>query len=111
MATGRERPNAGRKAGFKHTQIARERIRVGMLLGRLQRHVKGDVEMSPTQIRAAEILLKKALPDLTSIEHSGAIEHRSAVELTDEQLAAIASGSSAGIVAAPTGADEPAGVH
>lgn len=101
----------GRRKGFKHTEITRERIRVGTIISRLHRHVKGELELTATQIRAAEILLKKALPDLTSVEHSGSIEHRSAVELTDEQLAAIAAGSSAGTVAAPEGADEPAGLH
>jgi hypothetical protein len=46
----------------------RERIRVSMLVKRLSDHVDGKQEMSQTQIKAAEILLKKSLPDLSSIE-------------------------------------------
>jgi hypothetical protein len=42
----------------------RERIRAAYLINRLQDHVAGTVELSPTQVRAAEILLRKCLPDL-----------------------------------------------
>lgn len=47
------------------TAAWREKIKASMLLNRLQDHVEGKVEMTSTQIRAAEILLKKCLPDLT----------------------------------------------
>lgn len=55
-------------------QTTRDRIQTSMLLNRLEKHVLGDVEMSATQLRAAEILLKKSLPDLQAIEHSGELE-------------------------------------
>lgn len=42
-----------------------------MLINRLQNHVAGRLEMSPTQLRAAEVLLKKTLPDQTASEISG----------------------------------------
>jgi len=51
----------------------RAKIKASMLLNRLRDHALGKVEMTPTQVRAAEILLKKSLPDLQSIEHSGGI--------------------------------------
>lgn len=58
----------------------RERIECGSLINRLQKHVNGLIELSPTQLRAAEILIKKVLPDLSSVSHSGdidnPIEHR-----------------------------------
>lgn len=54
----------------------REKIRVSMLLNRLRNHVLGRIDMSPTQLRAAEILLKKTMPDLASVEHKGEIEHK-----------------------------------
>jgi len=44
----------------------RERIKVALILNRLQDHVHGRCEMSPTQVQAAQILLKKAIPDLQS---------------------------------------------
>jgi hypothetical protein len=53
------------------TDAWREKIRTSMLINRLQNHVAGRIEMSPTQLRAAEVLLKKRLPDLTSTELSG----------------------------------------
>lgn len=70
----------------------RQRIQVTQLINRLQKCANGEVEMTPTQIRAAEIVLKKALPDLSAVEHSGLIEHRKAEELSDAELAAIAAG-------------------
>lgn len=62
----------------------REKIRASMLINRLQNHVAGRLDMTPTQLRAAEVLLKKTLPDLSSTEHSGpdggAIPHELKVE-------------------------------
>ncbi len=55
---------------------AREKIKTTQLINRLQDHALGDVEMSQTQVRAVEILLKKRVPDLTSValagDHDGA---------------------------------------
>jgi hypothetical protein len=55
---------------------AREKIKTTQLINRLQDHGLGEVEMSPTQVRAIEILLKKRVPDLTSValagDHDGA---------------------------------------
>jgi hypothetical protein len=49
-------------------QKVRDRIRVSMLVKRLTDHVVGKNEMSQTQLKAAEILLKKSLPDLSSVD-------------------------------------------
>lgn len=49
----------------------REKIRISMLLNRLENHAVGKVDLSPTQIKAIEILLRKSLPDLSAIEHTG----------------------------------------
>lgn len=49
----------------------REKIRISMLLNRLEDHAFGKVDLSPTQIKAIEVLLKKSLPDLSAIEHTG----------------------------------------
>lgn len=44
-----------------------------MLADRLEKHALGtlDPEMSNSQVRAAEILLRKCVPDLASIQHTG----------------------------------------
>lgn len=54
----------------------REKIQASMLLNRLRDHALGKCDMSPTQVRAAEVLLRKTLPDLSSVDHSGAIEQK-----------------------------------
>lgn len=66
------RKNKGTKeSGW--SQEVRERIQTSMLINRLQDHVLGQVELASSQIKAIEILLRKTLPDLQAIEHSGAI--------------------------------------
>lgn len=49
-------------------QKVRDRIRVALLTKRLQDHALGKLEMTDSQRRATEILLKKTLPDLQSID-------------------------------------------
>jgi hypothetical protein len=65
---------APRTRKIRHDDETRLKIQVSQLLNRLQKHVLGEVEMSPTQIQAAQILLKKALPDLQAIDLKGAGE-------------------------------------
>lgn len=55
-------------------EIVRQRIRITKLIQALELHALGKIEMSATRIRAAEVVLRKALPDLTAVEHSGFIE-------------------------------------
>lgn len=87
---------ARRRAGWKHPDVVRRRIQTSQLINRLAQCVRGEIEMSPTQVRAAEILLRKALPDLSSVEHTGTIQHRHVTDLSDAELLAIAAGRSAG---------------
>lgn len=50
---------------------AREKIKTTQLVNRLQDHGLGKIEMSPTQVKAVEILLRKRIPDLAAVQHSG----------------------------------------
>ena len=66
---------AGKKGMHKETYMRpesveriRERIRNSQIADRVIRHALGDLEMSPSQVRAAEILLRKVMPDLASQE-------------------------------------------
>ena len=54
----------------------RTKIGVAMIMSRLEKHIAGTVELSATQIQAASILLKKAVPDLSAVEmnHSGSVD-------------------------------------
>lgn len=49
----------------------REKIAAGILADRLMKHARGELELTSTQIRAADILLKKVVPDLARTEHTG----------------------------------------
>lgn len=51
--------------------MVRDKIQATQLINRLENHALGEVELSQTQIKAIEILLKKSLPDLSSVELSG----------------------------------------
>ena len=51
----------------QHDVRTRAKIQTSQILNRLFSHVKGEIELTPTQVRAAEVLLKKTLPDLHSI--------------------------------------------
>ena len=75
-----------------YPQRARERIAGTKIIDRLVAHVNGEIDMTPTQVRAAAILLNKVLPDVKSVEVD-VHEQLNAVSyhrLTDEQLMAIA---------------------
>jgi len=74
------------KARKPYPVRARERIKAGMIITRLQKHLNGELEMSGTQIQAARILLGKALPDLQAVEHSGNIDSKAARTMTDNEL-------------------------
>lgn len=58
---------AARKLRPRHTDEIRQKIQTSQLVNRLTDHALGSVEMSSTQIRAAEILLSKSLGDAPKI--------------------------------------------
>ena len=70
MAAKRPR---GRPKGVTLTEEHRDKIRKSNILSRLIKHAEGDekVEMTATQVQAALALMKKVLPDLSSVEHTG----------------------------------------
>ena len=57
---------AARKRKTQLSDTWKERIRAGVIMDRLLKHVHGEVEMSPTQVSAAKILLGKVVPDLSA---------------------------------------------
>lgn len=49
-----------------HQEDVRLKIKASQLINALQNHALGKIaEMSPSRVRAVEILLRKVLPDLT----------------------------------------------
>lgn len=85
----------------RQAEHTRNAIQTGLLLNRLADHAFNGVELSPTQIRAIEILLKKTLPDLQSIEHTGEVVFSDARQLSREDLQYIAAGGSPRAIEAP----------
>ena len=64
---------AARVNKIRHDEETRAKIKTSQLVNRLTGHVLGTVEMVPSQVTAALGLLKKTLPDLTAVEHSGEV--------------------------------------
>ncbi len=53
----------------KHDEKTRAKIQTSQIINRLEQLVKGEIFMSSQQVRAAEILLRKTLPDLQTVEY------------------------------------------
>src|SRR5580765_4270725 len=67
---------AARNLKIRHDEETRAKIKTSQLLNRLQDHAFDKCDMSATQIRAAEICLRKTIPDLTATEIQADIVHR-----------------------------------
>lgn len=63
---------AARKMNKLHQEDVRAKIQASQLVNVLQNHALNGGEFEPTRMKAIEILLKKSLPDLTSVELTGA---------------------------------------
>lgn len=61
----------GRTAGFRMSDAHRIKIQNSNILNALIEHVDGKRDMSSTQVSAGIALLKKVLPDLSTVTHQG----------------------------------------
>lgn len=57
-----------RTTKIRHDDKTRLKIQTSQLINRLNDHALGTVELSPTQVKSIEILLRKTLPDLSAVE-------------------------------------------
>ena len=56
----------------RHQQMVRDKIQASKLIEVLQDHAMGlSDDIKPTRLKAIEILLKKSVPDIQSIELTG----------------------------------------
>lgn len=62
---------AARINKIRHDDETRAKIQTSQLLNRLNDHVFNGVEVTPTQMKAVEILLRKTLPDLSAVTVGG----------------------------------------
>ena len=73
----------GRPLGYRHQEDVRKKISASQIITRLTKHIMGELDkpMEPSQVTAALGLLRKCVPDLTAIEHSGEVEVRYVAEV------------------------------
>jgi len=55
----------------KHSEDIRKKIQSSVILNRLQKHFNGELELTRTQLKAAEIMLDRSVPKLSQIQHTG----------------------------------------
>lgn len=72
---------AARTNRVVQNQKIREKIQAGMLIKGLHDHFEGKRELSATQLKSAEILLRKSVPDLSAVEMTGGMEHTGQVAI------------------------------
>jgi len=69
-----------------HTDEIRSKIQTSQLINRLTDHALGKgEEISMSRMKAIEILLRKSLPDLSSVQISGDAENPMKLEFTWKQ--------------------------
>ena len=73
---------------IRHDENTRLKIQAGNIITRLQGLIDGTIEMPPHAVTAAVALLRKVLPDMASVEHSGEVSTTNVV-----RAPAIAAGS------------------
>jgi hypothetical protein len=65
-----------------HSEQVRAKIQASVLIDRLQKHVTGELELTASQITAAQVLLDRSVPKLSQIQHSGDNENPVQVGVT-----------------------------
>ncbi|MCB1784207.1 MAG: hypothetical protein KDI13_09450 [Alphaproteobacteria bacterium] len=62
----------------KHDKKTRAKIQTSQIINRLMQLVNGEIEMTNSQVKAAEILLRKTLPDAKPFADDGEENNASA---------------------------------
>lgn len=72
------------RLNLNHDEETRRKIQTTQLIKRLETHVfnEREAKISATQMKAIEILLRKALPDLASVQISGDEDNPLALKIT-----------------------------
>ena len=55
----------------RHSDVVRAKIQASVIIDRLQKHVAGKIEMTATQVAAANSLLDRSVAKLQQIQHVG----------------------------------------
>lgn len=54
-----------------HSDQVRQKIQASVIIDRLQKHFMGKLELSRSQLKAAELLLERSVAKLAQIQHTG----------------------------------------
>lgn len=105
---------AARIRKIQHDEGTRLKIKTSQLINRLTDHALGKLDLSPTQVRSIEVLLRKTLPDLSATEMTlhdkREVAEWSKQELT-EFLADLRRAGRSGTAAPADSGREPDSVH
>src|SRR5215510_5087035 len=63
---------APRTTKIRHDDETRAKIQTSQLINRLTDHALGGVDLTTTQVKAIEVLLRKSLPDLSAVATASA---------------------------------------
>lgn len=55
----------------RHSDMVRQKIQASVLIDRMHKHALGEVEMTATQVAAANSLLDRSVAKLSQIQHTG----------------------------------------
>jgi hypothetical protein len=83
--TDSSKKRQGHQPGKPLNEAHKQKIAAGRIMQRLRDNAEGKLEMSASQIRAAEVFLSKTVPSLSAVEQTNINE---ADSLTPEQLQA-----------------------
>ena len=75
---------AARIRRIANDENTRAKIKTTQLVKRLSDHAFGELELSPSQIKAIEILIRKTLPDLSAINVDGNLNITAHEQALDE---------------------------
>lgn len=74
----------------RHSELVRQRIQTSIILERVHQHFIGELELTASQLKAAEMLLDRSVPKLAQVQHvgdeeGGPIQHSLTVEFVNER--------------------------
>ncbi len=73
----------------RRIEEVRKTIKISEIVGELQACVMGEKILTKEQIRSAEIVLKKAMPDMKEIEHTGSVTHEAGESIQEILIRAV----------------------
>jgi hypothetical protein len=77
---------AARINKINHDEKTKRLIAASQLLNRLTAHGNGTVEMTPSQVQAAKIVIAKSIPDLKQMELVGDADRPIAIQAIRREI-------------------------